>query len=447
MKKMKKKQEVSHYLIRVEDVPRYLNNVITHDQWKRIVMSHSGGIYRMTDQMMLEPLGARLTVFMLKELDRTESLLLVSWSVLRQIAPYANGAARKRSPAETHKLCYEDVRYFLEAALVSNVIYRMITPDVLREVTYMGFLVQKTIVTTVGSSSWFPAASGKVARKKAEAMKLTIAFPFNLTSLAALEQFYAEMPDVAVAGSSFLLSWLNASRFLRRVQMRHQDQILFPLGSVNAMHSYTTNIVNMAGGLLQPVLYYHGASAGFNYGGIGQIIGHEMMHAFDVAGRSVDETGASSDWWPQQATVKYVEQTGCLRTMHREALRKRALILDPRLDSEDLADVMGTRAAFDAFSNLTGQAGASRHGIVNTRKVTNTPANFAGFTDHQLFFIGHCAKMCDPNAPPRERDPTLAYSPNWARCVVPLMNMPEFADAFHCPVGTFMNPELKCRFW
>ncbi|XP_077485236.1 neprilysin-1-like [Amblyomma americanum] len=319
----------------------------------------------------------------------------------------------------------------------------VVTPDVLREVTYITCRVRDTVKATLSNSSWLPGASRKAALKKIQTMRIIIAFPFNLTGLSALEHFYADMPDVAVKESSFLLSWLNASRFLRRVQMKHQDEILFTLGWVNAQHTYATNTVNLAGALLQPVIFYHGAPAVYNYGGIGQLIGHEMMHAFDVVGRQANGRGMRTSWWPKQATDKYLEQTSCLRDIHREALRKRALVLNHTVDSENLADVMGIRMAFDALQNLT----SVKLKVTELRRATTTVGNVAGFTNHQLFFIGHCAKVCDPKVPPRQRDASKSYAPSWARCVVPLMNMPEFADAFHCAPGTFMNPERKCRFW
>ncbi|KAH7946153.1 hypothetical protein HPB49_020702 [Dermacentor silvarum] len=417
-------QQVSQYLIRVIDVPKYLNNVVTTDQWTAMVERHSEQAYRMDDQLVLEPLCARLTVFLLTELESVDVVRLISWSAVRQLVPYADGNAHGGTLDEIRNLCYDDVTDVLEAALTSN-------------------------------SSWFPPDAKDAARRKVEAMRLIIAYPLNLTHLSALERLYADLPDVTLTdtsggeqdahgtGSSFVLSWLNVSRFQRRVLVRNPTEIFFTLSSVNAQHTYSTNTVNLAGAVLQPVVYYHGAPAGYNYGGLGQLMGHEMMHGFDVTGRGIDQKGMPSNWWPEEATKKYTEQTLCLRSIHKQALRKRALALDPKLDSEDLADVMGSRVAFDALRKLTTAFDFSSRAA----QEKGTSGMVAGFTELQLFFLGHCAKMCDPKVPPRERDKTETYAPNWARCVVPLMNMPEFAEAFQCESGTFMNPENRCRFW
>ncbi|KAH6930084.1 hypothetical protein HPB50_009002 [Hyalomma asiaticum] len=414
--------------------------------WKAMVQLHSNQTYRMDDQLVLEALVSRLTVFLLTELERADVVRLISWSALRQLAPYADGRAHGGTLTDIRDLCYDEMADVLEAALTSKYIYKRVTHDMVREATYMGFRLRQSIKHTVGESTWLSRDSRNVARRKVDAMRLIIAFPFNLTHLSALERLYSDMPDVALtdnsggetdargSGRSFVLSWLNASRFQRRVAVRRPTEIFFSLGTVNAQHTYSTNTVNLAAALLEPVIYYDGAPPAYNYGGLGQLMGHEMMHGFDVTGRLFDEEGTKRDWWTDEATEKYAEQTACLRSMHREALKRRALALDP-MDSEDLADVMGVRVAFNAQRNLA----------VAFDKIAS--GRVAGFSELQLFFLGHCAKMCDPKVPPRERDKTKAYAPNWARCVVPLMNMREFADAFQCANGTFMNPEHKCHFW
>ncbi|XP_075744753.1 neprilysin-1-like isoform X2 [Rhipicephalus microplus] len=102
--------------------------------------------------------------------------------------------------------------------------------------------------------------------------------------------------------------------------------------------------------------------------------------------------------------------------------------LSDELDSENLADFVGTKMAYDAFNSLE----------LGHRHQTLAGMNMSA---QQLFFFNHCSKWCtddDSEVPP--------YAPKRSRCIVPLMNMPEFSSAFGCTAETPMNPREKCTF-
>ncbi|KAH7957417.1 hypothetical protein HPB52_018727 [Rhipicephalus sanguineus] len=99
------------------------------------------------------------------------------------------------------------------------------------------------------------------------------------------------------------------------------------------------------------------------------------------------------------------------------------------VDSENLADLVGTTIAYAAFASLSEKYKSEK---------------LVGFnmTSEQLFFVNHCVKWCAHLSKSTER-----YAPFRSRCIVPLMNMPEFSRAFGCSAGTRMNPREKCTFW
>ncbi|KAL1477541.1 hypothetical protein MTO96_035661 [Rhipicephalus appendiculatus] len=104
-------------------------------------------------------------------------------------------------------------------------------------------------------------------------------------------------------------------------------------------------------------------------------------------------------------------------------------MLNDTVDSENLADLVGTRIAYTAFTTLSAQY------VDETLAGLNMSAK-------QLFFINYCAKWCAQYSVPTER-----YAPFRSRCIVPLMNMPEFSWTFGCAAGAPMNPHDKCEFW
>ncbi|KAH8039014.1 hypothetical protein HPB51_004939 [Rhipicephalus microplus] len=103
--------------------------------------------------------------------------------------------------------------------------------------------------------------------------------------------------------------------------------------------------------------------------------------------------------------------------------------LNDELDSENLADLVGTKVAYDAFASLAGG--------YRDQKLAGLD-----MSAQQLFFVNHCVKWCSEDDYVASR-----YAPQRSRCIVPLINMPEFSSAFSCAEGTPMNPQDKCTFW
>jgi putative endopeptidase len=50
-------------------------------------------------------------------------------------------------------------------------------------------------------------------------------------------------------------------------------------------------------GILQPPVFDPDADPAYNFGAVGGIIGHELTHGFDDAGRKLDTDGRLRDWW------------------------------------------------------------------------------------------------------------------------------------------------------
>lgn len=49
-----------------------------------------------------------------------------------------------------------------------------------------------------------------------------------------------------------------------------------------------------------------------NYGAIGQIIGHEISHAFDDEGRQYDFNGNLVEWWETETKEHFLNRSQCI---------------------------------------------------------------------------------------------------------------------------------------
>jgi predicted metalloendopeptidase len=65
-------------------------------------------------------------------------------------------------------------------------------------------------------------------------------------------------------------------------------------------------------GILQPPFFDAAADDAVNYGGIGAVIGHEMTHGFDDAGRKFDAQGNQHEWWTPEDLKNYEARARCV---------------------------------------------------------------------------------------------------------------------------------------
>ncbi|KAH7945598.1 hypothetical protein HPB49_013243 [Dermacentor silvarum] len=210
------------------------------------------------------------------------------------------------------------------------------------------------------------------------------------------------------------------------------DTMNFPVGEANAFYSPILNTMTIKAGIVQPPFFYTLGTAALNYGGLGQIVGHEIMHGYDVDGIYVDPINGTIVDAPTSSMFQYIQRVYCLRQTYLKAEAERAAItVDDVIDSEGFADFTGLQLAYAAYERLTPR-----------ERLALVPD--VGLSAEQTFFVAHCLKWCDM-VPKRTHG--SSYWAGRSRCIVPLRNMPEFAAAFSCSAGAPMNPPLRCSFW
>ncbi len=197
----------------------------------------------------------------------------------------------------------------------------------------------------------------------------------------------------------------------------------------NAYYEPTLNEICFPAGILQPPYFDLEADDAVNYGNIGATIGHELTHGFDDQGRQFDAQGNLKDWWtPEDAkafdaraqlVVKQFDAFEPLPGMHING--KTTL-------GENLADLGGLKIAFDAYK--LSQRGKAPVGLIE------------GFTPEQRFFLGYAEtwRLKHREEALRSRLMTDVHSPAKYRILGPLVNMPEFFEAFGCKEG---DPMLR----
>ncbi len=207
--------------------------------------------------------------------------------------------------------------------------------------------------------------------------------------------------------------------------------------TVNASYSPTKNEITFPAGILQPPFFNPKADDAINYGAIGAVIGHEIIHGFDDQGRKYDENGNIRDWWTKEDNEKFQQRAQKLVKQYNNFVVIDTFRVNGALTlGENIADLGGLTISFEAFKKTE----QFKKGEI-----------IDGFTPAQRFFLGW-AQVWATNIRPEAlklQVKTDVHSPSVQRVNGPLMNMPEFFEAFDVKPGEPMrNPDDKIvKIW
>ena len=202
--------------------------------------------------------------------------------------------------------------------------------------------------------------------------------------------------------------------------------------TVNAYYSPQRNEIVFPAAILQPPFFDPKADKALNYGGIGGVIGHELLHGFDDQGSKFDAKGAQSNWWTEQDRTKFEARTAKL-----EAQAGRTKVVGLPINGkltmgENIADLGGTTVAYDALQLAL--------------KRSPDPL-IDGYTPEQRFYLSW-AQIWRRNMVPESLKlmiNTDPHSPSVFRTNGPLVNTPNFAKAFNCKAGDPMVADDASR--
>jgi putative endopeptidase len=206
---------------------------------------------------------------------------------------------------------------------------------------------------------------------------------------------------------------------------------------INALYEPTNNDITFPAAILLPPFYAAGSDDALNYGAIGAVIGHEMTHGFDDNGRQYDQTGSLRNWWTPTDAKQFTARAACV-TKQYGAMEAAPGVLQngPLVTGESIADLGGLRIAYKAYE--ASQAGKPRR-VIN------------GYTPEQRFFLAFATVWAENDRPEFARflGQSNEHPVARNRVIGTLINMPEFAAAFHCtPHDKMVKPPAKvCRIW
>ena len=210
-----------------------------------------------------------------------------------------------------------------------------------------------------------------------------------------------------------------------------------PAHMVNAYYHPLLNEIAFPAGIMQAPFFDENAEDAVNYGRIGMVIGHEFTHGFDDMGSKFAADGSFRNWWTENDRKLFEEKTSVLGATFSSFCPIEGHCVNPDLTmGENIADLGGLTLAYYAYA---------RTNEYKSKEMRE------GFSPAQRFFIAY-AQLWKINYTDEEMKNRIAndsHSPGMFRVNGPLMNCPEFFDAFNVKEGDQMrNPEKKiAKIW
>ncbi|XP_075550207.1 endothelin-converting enzyme 2-like [Dermacentor variabilis] len=434
-------------------------------EWLQIVNQHLPINLGLDDEMfVMNRRLLQLLAWLVAGFDDPTALLsYVTWHVARHLAPMTSyplsHAQFADTPSESGSRsaytatlgymlgrCYVDADSTMPFAFAHVFTRRWLPPQTVQNVSAMLSRIRAMANVTMAAVSWMDEDTKRAAFEKLATLRSIVGSPEGMSSDSALRSLYPYVPDLSGSYLEMILALhvaelRYAKSFLRSAngsEASSGERVNVPLTLVNAFYLPVYHVVVIPAAILYPPFYINSHPASYNYGSLGHVLGHELTHAFDPDMGLYGRDGLRHDWWTPASRSMFEAKLACLRRLYNEIPWSGGVNFGDHALSENFADSGGVLKAYRAFK------AAPKVVVENQQGEGEAAASRAlsRFSAEQLFFVSSCFKWCSRD----EKQSPGWYSPPRMRCNVPLLNMPEFAEAFECGAGKAMNPATRCDF-
>lgn len=282
--------------------------------------------------------------------------------------------------------------------------------------------------------TWMTDSTKAKAIDKLHGIIVKVGYPNKWRDYSALE----------IKNDSYYANILRSRIFENNYQMSKIGKPVDPTlwlmtpQMVNAYYNPTTNEICFPAGILQPPFFDMNADDAVNYGAIGVVIGHEMTHGFDDAGRYYDINGNLNDWWSEEDAKNFTE---------------RSKVLVNYYDSIQVLPNVYANGVFTLGENIADNGGVniSYVALQRAKKEGAVQGIMDGFTPEQRFFIAY-AMVWGGNIRDNEilrRTNEDPHSLGKWRVNGCLPHITPFLEAFKVKEGDkmWLAPEKRAQIW
>ena len=158
--------------------------------------------------------------------------------------------------------------------------------------------IRDVIRERIAGLTWMSDATKVTAIEKLDAVRSFVAFPDRPIEEIAFE-VRAQADGGCLIDMIFSLAEVSMEQSIETLRGPVDINLweMIPVNIVNAFYAGMENAIFIPAGILNYPFYDPNASYEQNLGGIGAVIAHEFIHAFDINGSQYDKNGALRNWW------------------------------------------------------------------------------------------------------------------------------------------------------
>lgn len=299
-----------------------------------------------------------------------------------------------------------------------------------REITDLVDHIQDALRQRIEKLDWMSDETKRKAFEKLDTFMPLLGYPDTWRSYDSLE-----------LGDDYVANIIA----IRKHEWRHdlsrvtgpvdRKEWLMSPATVNAYYWPNTNGITFPAAILQPPFFDATGDFAANYGGIGVVIGHEIIHGFDDKGSKYDKTGNLNSWWTATDREEFDARTQKLVDQYDDYAVEGYPVKGALTLGENIADLGGVLIAYDALQQKLAEVGGG---------------DSSDFTPEQRFYMSY-ARIWRTNMRPEMaiqllvRDP---HAPAHLRVNGVVTNVDSWYGAFGISGGDlYKSPADRIRIW
>jgi putative endopeptidase len=292
--------------------------------------------------------------------------------------------------------------------------------------------VEAALCRRVEAVTWMSPSTKAIALGKLQTLYVGLGYP----------EKYPDYSQLAVDPAD---AFGNQRRSTERTYRRAVAQLGQPVDmtewwmtpqTVGAILVFQQNALEFPAALLQAPKFDPAASDATVYGAIGAIIGHESSHFVDPLGAEYEAGGRKRRWWSDEDAKQFRAASEPLVKQFSSYHPFPGVAIDGNLtSSENIADLAGLTAAFEAYRLTLGSRASDRE--------------FVRRKDRE-FFIAFARSWRSKSTEKalRKQAATSDHAPETYR-VATVRNLDAWYDAFDVQPGQrlYLEPSARVRVW